>query len=95
MASDNNKAKTRQAKHSGPKYAAQYGITFNNKVRALNAKIAEYATSLNNATLSIAAASPLSDNYNATIEYLTRKQENLKRAIETAKAALKSVPLKR
>lgn len=41
-----NKAQKRRSSTSKGKYTAQYGITYNNKIKALNAKIKELEAAL-------------------------------------------------
>jgi hypothetical protein len=71
---DNNKAKVRQSKSNSAKYGAQYGITYNNKTKALKKHIAALK---------------------AVVTTSQRKLDNIAKAIATAEAALKSLPLKK
>lgn len=81
-----NKAQKRQSGHNKSKYAAQYGVTYNNKRKAINRHIANLETVL--AVLKVAEAM-------ATTERKKRKMENIKASIAAAMDALKSLPLKK
>jgi hypothetical protein len=85
MASDNNKAKIRQSKSNSAKYGAQYGITFNNKTRALTKHLTTLKAALANNTANITQSGVVWE----------RKIRNITAAIAATEAALKSIPLKR
>lgn len=82
-----NKAQKRQSGHNKSKYAAQYGVTYNNKRKAINAHIANLETVL--AVLKAAEAMSINT------ERKKRKMENIKASIAAAMDALKSLPLKK
>ena len=79
-----NKAQKRQSGHNKSQYAAQYGVTYNNKRKAINRHIANLQTVLK--ALEAVAV---------TTERMKRKMENIKASIAAAMDALKSLPLKK
>lgn len=79
-----NKAKKRQASSNSARYGAQYGVTYNNKRRALNKHIAFLELVLKALT---ATETPT--------ERQKKKMENIKAAVVAAMDALKALPLKK
>jgi hypothetical protein len=77
-----NKAKKNQSTHNKGKYTAQYGITWNNKRRAITKHLTALKAALVNATTESGVL-------------WERKTRNITAAIAAAEAALKSLPLKK
>lgn len=87
-----NKAQKRQSGHNKSKYAAQYGVTFNNKRKAIAKHIANLEAVLK------ALEAVMEDHRVATGVRSSRKEtkaNNIKASIIAAQNALKSIPLKK
>jgi Sec-independent protein translocase protein TatA len=77
--SEINKSNKRQSSANGPYYSAQFGNTFNNKVRALAKKLAELTAAFKR----------------AMEKGQSKKADNIQEQIKLVEAARKSIPLKR